>query len=70
MAEVKISMMSLATVLYAALVNGDLCGGLWIIKDAKMDANLACKGMTTHHIRFTVQTNQNNIDPATYSNRQ
>jgi hypothetical protein len=28
MAEVKISMMSLATVLYAALVNGDLCGGL------------------------------------------
>jgi hypothetical protein len=38
------------------------------MKDAKMDANLACKGMKTHHTRVKVQTNQNKIDLATDSN--
>lgn len=38
------------------------------MKDAKMDANLACKGMKTHHTRVKVQTRQNKIDPATDSN--
>jgi len=32
-----------STVFNAALENGDLCGGLWMMKDAIMDANLACK---------------------------
>jgi hypothetical protein len=36
------------------------------MKDAKMDANLACKGM--NHTRVKVQTNQNKIDLATDSN--
>ena len=59
-----------STVFNAALENGDLCGGLWIMKDAITDANLACQTNNNHtktrnNSKLKPITNYNKIDPKT-----
>jgi len=47
-----------STVFNAALENGDLWGGLWIMKDAIIDATLACKTNSSVRLETIQCSNQ------------